>query len=183
MMGTALGFVRRELNGFFRELLGDSRELVVFSSLTGRDEASAGDVSNHILFALTQVRQETTLRNQPLPLGVRRVGASYPPLSIVLHVVFVAHFTDYVTGLDYLSDLIAYLQAHPVFDHDNSPDLDPRIDKLTFAMVNLDYSEVSSLWSTLGTDFRPSVFYEVRMLPLSDPRPSANSRPTPPSPP
>jgi hypothetical protein len=170
MIGVALGVVRRELNAFFRQLLGDSREVVTLSALNGREEGAAADTSNRILFALTHVRQETTLRNQLPSPAARRDGCRYPPISIVLHVVFASNFTDYVTGLDFLADVIAFLQARPVFDHENSPGLDPRLEKLTFSMLNLEYSELNSLWGTLGTDFRPSVFYEVRLLPLPVPR-------------
>jgi hypothetical protein len=99
-----------------------------------------------------------------------RGDAARPPIPIVLHTVFVSNYTDYQTGLDQLADVIGLLQAKPVFDHTSSPDLDPRIARRIFAMLNLEYSELSYAWGLLRTDFRPAAFYEVRMLPLPDPR-------------
>jgi hypothetical protein len=171
VIGTAMAFLCRELNDFFRQLLSEPRDVVVLTSLAEGATGPKDDIANRIMFGLTSVRQETTLRNLPPPPGSMRGNPARPPISVLLHVVFASNFNDYVTGLDYLADVIAFFQARNVFDHGNSPNLDPRIHKLTMAMLNLEYSELSYLWGTLGTDFRPAVFYEVRMLPLPDPRP------------
>lgn len=166
MIGTALNFVRRELNASFRQLQGDARDVVVLGGLAGAQGAGQDETNNRILLSLLHLRQDTTFRNQQAAPR----GAANPPISIVLHTVFVSNYTDYQTGLDLLADVIGILQAKPVFDHTTSPDLDPRIERLIFAMLNLDYSELSYAWGLLRTDFRPSAFYEVRMLPLTDPR-------------
>lgn len=169
MIGTALNFVRRELNAAFRQLQGDARDVVVLGGLAGAQGAGQDETNNRILLSLLHLRQDTTFRNQQVPPRGDTTRPP-PPISIVLHAVFVANYMDYQTGLDLLADVIGLLQAKSVFDHTNSPDLDPRIERLIFAMLNLDYSELSYAWGLLRTDFRPSAFYEVRMLPLSDPR-------------
>jgi Pvc16 N-terminal domain len=168
VIGTALNFVRRELNASFRQLQGDARDVVVLGGLAGAQGAGQDETNNRILLSLFHLRQDTTFRNQQVP--ARGNAARTPPISIVLHTVFVSNYTDYQTGLDLLADVIGILQAKPVFDHASSPDLDPRIERLIFAMLNLEYSELSYAWGLLRTDFRPSAFYEVRMLPLTDPR-------------
>jgi Pvc16 N-terminal domain len=167
VIGTALNFVRRELNASFRQLQGDARDVVVLGGLAGAQAAGQDETNNRILLSLLHLRQETTLRNQQL---ATRSDAARPPIPIILHAVFVSNYTDYQTGLDLLADVIGILQARPVFDHASSPDLDPRIERLIFAMLNLEYSELSYAWGLLRTDFRPSAFYEVRMLSLADPR-------------
>lgn len=171
MIGTALNFVRRELNASFRRLQGDARDVVVLGGLAGAQGAQ-DENSNRILLSLLHLRQDTTFRNQQ---PATSSSPARPPISIVLHAVFVANYTDYQTGLDLLADVIGLLQARPVFDHTTSPDLDPRIERLIFAMLNLEYSELSYAWGLLRTDFRPSAFYEVRMLPLADPRRTSSS--------
>jgi hypothetical protein len=171
VIGTALNFVRRELNTSLRQLQGDARDVVVLGGLAGSQSAGQDETANRILLSLLHLRQDTTFRNQQVPGR----GDARPPISIVLHVVFVSNYTDYQTGLDLLADVIGLLQAKQVFDHGNSPDLDPRIERLIFAMLNLEYSELSYAWGLLRTDFRPCAFYEVRMLPLPDPRRSATA--------
>ncbi|HET9626564.1 MAG TPA: DUF4255 domain-containing protein [Kofleriaceae bacterium] len=166
MIGTALNFVRRELNAAFRQLQGDARDVVALGGLPGSQGAGQDETNNRILLSLLNLRQDTTFRNQQ----IRGEASRTPPISIVLHTVFVSNYTDYQTGLDLLADVIGLLQAKSVFDHSNSPDLDPRIERLIFAMLNLDYSELSYAWGLLRSDFRPSAFYEVRMLPLFVPR-------------
>jgi hypothetical protein len=167
VIGTALNFVRRELNASFRQLQGDARDVVVLGGLGGAQGAGQDETSNRILLSLFHLRQDTTFRNQQVP---GRPEGARVPIPIVLHTVFVSNYADYQTGLDLLADVIGILQARPVFDHSTSPDLDPRIERLIFAMLNLDYSELSYAWGLIRTDFRPSAFYEVRMLPLTDPR-------------
>jgi Pvc16 N-terminal domain len=175
MIGTAMAFLRRELNGFFRQLPSEPRDVVALTPLAESAIGAKDDIANRILFGLTTVRQETTLRNMPPPAGGTPAIPARAPIWVLLHVVFASNFNDYVTGLDYLADVIAFFQARNVFDHGNAPALDPRIQKLTLAMINLEYSELSFLWGTLGTDFRPAVFYEVRLLCLPNPRPGTSS--------
>jgi hypothetical protein len=175
VIGTALNFVRRELNASFRQLQGDARDVVVLGGLAGAQGAGQDETNNRILLSLFHLRQDTTFRNQQV---AARGDAARPPISIVLHTVFVSNYIDYQTGLDLLADVIGLLQAKSVFDHTNSPDLDPRIERLIFAMLNLEYSELSYAWGLLRTDFRPSAFYEVRMLPLTDPRRTSSTTST-----
>lgn len=177
MIGTALNFVRRELNASFRQLQGDARDVVVLGGLAGAQGAGQDETNNRILLSLLHLRQDTTFRNQQVPARGDTTRPA-PPISIVLHTVFVSNYVDYQTGLDLLADVIGLLQARSVFDHTNSPDLDPRIERLIFAMLNLEYSELSYAWGLLRTDFRPSAFYEVRMLPLTDPRRTSSTTST-----
>jgi hypothetical protein len=171
LIGTALSFVRKQLNAAFAELGRDTSEVVVLAGLAGQP-ATAEAVNNRLILSLTNIRQETVLRNLPPPPFAPRTDGSRPPppVFIIIDVVFAANYADYPTGLDVLADAISFLQAKPVFDHDNSPDLDPRLDRLVFALLHLDYAQLSHLWGLMGTEFRPAVFYEVRMLPMKDPR-------------
>ena len=57
--------------------------------------------------------------------------------------------------------------------------MDARLDKLSFNMLNMEYTELGSAWGLLGIDFRPSAFYEVRMVPVGDPLRAAAPAVTP----
>jgi hypothetical protein len=168
--------VRKELNAFFRTTQGD-REVVVLAPPSDQLAGAGDDTNNRILCTLTNVLQEATLRNQLGAMMAHGVRAP-PPLSINLHVLFAAHYTDYVTGLDFLTDVIAFLQAKPSFDRNNAPELDPRVEKITLSLMNLEYSEMSHLWGMFGAPYRPSALYEMRMLPLRDPRRPSGAAPS-----
>jgi hypothetical protein len=96
------------------------------------------------------------------------------PLFLNLLVICAATFSgqSYPEALRFLSDAIAYFQARPVFDHQNSPGLDPRIDRLVLNIENLSNSEMHSLWSIHGGRYLPSVLYRVRLVCLGDDAPS-----------
>jgi hypothetical protein len=51
-----------------------------------------------------------------------------------------------------------------VFDHQNTPELDSRIDKLMLDIENLGISDLSNLWGILGGKYMPSVLYRMRMV-------------------
>ena len=55
-------------------------------------------------------------------------------------------------------------QRNPVFDHQNTPDLDRRIYQLALDIENLNAKDLSSLWSILSGKYLPSILYKVRML-------------------
>ena len=51
----------------------------------------------------------------------------------------------------------------------NSPkDKEDTIDKLTFELCNLDNSELSHVWSAIGSKLMPSLVYKVSMLVFED---------------
>jgi hypothetical protein len=66
--------------------------------------------------------------------------------------------------LKFLSHTIGFFQAKPVLDHHNAPELDPRLEKLTFGIETLSLSELSNLWSIMGGKYLPSVLYKVRLV-------------------
>ena len=91
-----------------------------------------------------------------------------PEIRINLYILFVAHFQLYEQGLDYLSLIIQYFQGHAVIDHTSAPELDARIDKLTFELVTLSLSEQGDVWNALRTSYMPSVLYRAGLLIFQD---------------
>jgi hypothetical protein len=47
------------------------------------------------------------------------------------------------------------------------PMMDASIDAMTLDLVTLSYSEMSSMWTALGANSRPSLVYEMRIAALS----------------
>ena len=102
-----------------------------------------------------------------------RSGAAYnnkkhPNLYLNLYILFVPYFNDYIQSLEVLSLVIQFFQNNNSFNHQNSPELSPEIEKLIMEMVNLPFSEQRDIWSGLGLFYFPSVIYKVRMLVFTD---------------
>ena len=76
------------------------------------------------------------------------------------------HFNgnNYPEALKFLSNTISFFQRHPVFDHNNTPELDSRIDKLVLDIENLNIKDLSTLWSAITGKYLPSIIYKVRMV-------------------
>jgi hypothetical protein len=83
-----------------------------------------------------------------------------------LMLMFAANFggSKYTEALKFISATIAFFQGRALFDHHNSPDLDPRIDRLALDIENLSVAELSNLWGILGGKYVPSILYRVRMI-------------------
>ena len=71
---------------------------------------------------------------------------------------------NYPEALKFISNTISFFQKNPVFDHQNTPELDEKIEKLTLAIENISLNDLSSLWGVLCGKYMPSVLYKVRML-------------------
>lgn len=91
-----------------------------------------------------------------------------PEIRMNLYVLFVARFKQYEQGLSYLSLVIQYFQNHRLLNHDNSPELSDRIQKLALELVTLPFSEQNEVWNALRTTYHPSVLYRVRMVVFED---------------
>jgi len=61
-----------------------------------------------------------------------------------------ANFKKYELALRQLSWVLTFFQAHPGFNRDQHPSLDPRIDKLTAELLSLTYEQLNQLWAVIG---------------------------------
>ncbi|MCB1830920.1 MAG: DUF4255 domain-containing protein, partial [Gammaproteobacteria bacterium] len=105
-----------------------------------------------------------------------------------LSLMFAANFSggNYPEALKGISATLRFFQMTPVLDHQNTPELDRRIDRLALEIENLDIQQLSNLWGILSTRYLPSVLYKVRMITIdadavkselhliNEPRPSIN---------
>ena len=71
---------------------------------------------------------------------------------------------NYLEVLKFISNTISFFQRQPLFDHQNTPGLDKRIDQLTMNIENLTMRDLSTLWGVLSGKYLPSVLYKVRMV-------------------
>ena len=175
MISESLAFLKDELNrklnmGHDPNELPD--ELVVFV------ENDQADVINFNLgkvsALLINIEEENTLRppNQFVRTASNGIQQTIvPELRLNLYILFVSFFKDYYTSLNNLSKIIQYFQKYRIFDQQNAPQLNEKIQKLMIELVTLSFSEQNELWGTLRAAYQPSVLYKVKMVVYEDDEP------------
>lgn len=168
MISAAVAAVAGQLNQSLRRTFKVAEDMVVVSALTEPDGSPGQQVSNRLALFLVNIEKDS-LPYRPASLaqpGIGRAGVSQAPVHLNLLLMFAASFsgTNYPEALKFVSHAIAFFQSRPVLDHQNTPDLDPRIDKLVLEIENLAIPDLSNLWGILGGKYMPSVLYRVRMV-------------------
>lgn len=97
-----------------------------------------------------------------------RVAHANPELKLNLYILIVANFANYKTGLEFLSGAIRFFQSKNVFTPQNTPGIDPAIQKLIVEMYTLSFEKQNHLWGSLGAKYLPSVMYKVRMVSIQE---------------
>ncbi|NEP05361.1 MAG: DUF4255 domain-containing protein [Okeania sp. SIO2G4] len=169
MIEYVISFLKNKLNNYIRVKTGSQGFEVVFIQERNQKEISFQD--NAITTLLVNLEEDYTFRSgaayERMPHG--GVNApNNPNLYLNLYVLFAANFTDYSQSLKFLSLIIKYFQSHRLFDHNNSPNLNDEIEKLTLELVNLPFTEQREVWAALGMSYIPSVIYKVRMVVFTD---------------
>lgn len=133
-----------------------------------------GDTSNfpkeNIILSVVKIEEEATLKNAPAhrvnPIsGVREY--INPPAYLNLYVMVTAHLDNYGTALRCLSQIIGYVQYHPVFRDQRAPGgEDLSTDAYTFnvSMVSPTFEQINHIWSVLGGKQLPSVLYKLQLV-------------------
>lgn len=168
MIAAAITGIAGQLNQSLRRSFKVGEDLVVVSNLTEPDGNLVSQVSNKLALFLVNLEKDT-LPYRPSALShanMGRAGLSQAPVHLNLMLMFAATFsgTNYPEALKFISHTIGFFQSRPVFDHQNTPELDPRIDKLMLDIENLGISDLSNLWGILGGKYMPSVLYRMRMV-------------------
>jgi hypothetical protein len=144
------------------DLVNQKGELIVLQN---------GPVQDFLVLTLVNVEEETIGKSQ---LGVRkRPDASYemanPDIKLNLYMLMAAVSNmkleeRYTNSLKLLSYGVLFFQSKNVFTVDNTPSMDPGLEKLVVELVSLTFEQQNHLWGSLGAKYLPSVLYKVRML-------------------
>jgi hypothetical protein len=166
MIHGAVSHIASQLNLFLKRSFDLNEDVVVMSSILGQDGTLAPNINNKLVVFLVNVEKETTPAKHAGASGFDRSVSSYPPVFLNLYVMISAHFatSNYAESLKFLSNAISFFQRQPVFDHQLTPDLDKRIEKLVLDIENLNVQDLSSLWGILSGKYIPSILYKVRMV-------------------
>lgn len=174
VIDSALGHLAMQLNQHLRRRLVLAEDMVVVSNLQEPGGGVVTSASNKLVLFISGIERDTAAHRAGGAGSEQRTQLrGVEPLFLNLLVICAATFSGqgYPEALRFLSDAIAYFQARPVFDHQSSPGLDPRIDRLVLNIENLSNSEMHSLWSIHGGRYLPSVLYRVRLVCLGDDTP------------
>jgi len=170
MIYNALNVVATKINDYLKLKFSSNGNYLELSNLLDQDGSLATIDTNKIIATLVNIERETVLGiNHQMRKNNNGMHTSMnPPVFINLYLMFTSVYTgkNYMEGLKFISSIIEYLQSVLVFDHSNTPQLNPKIDKLTFEIVNLDMQNLSQLWGAIGGKYMPSVLYKIRMLSL-----------------
>lgn len=168
MINSAILHLTNYLNQYLKRTFDLNEDIVELSNIVEQDGTVATNVTNKLVVCLVNIEKDSTSVNLPkrgmMPSDKAVMG--YPPVHLNLYLMFAAHFSgnNYSEALKFLSHTISFFQRNPVFDHQNTPDLDRRIHQLALDIENLDTKDLSSLWSILSGKYLPSILYKVRML-------------------
>lgn len=168
MIDAAISHIAGQLNQYLRRSFDLNEDIVVVSNILEQDGNVASNVANKLVIFLINVEKETSPVRSPNndTTGLDRSVVSYAPIYLNLYLMVAGHFNgaNYPESLKFLSNTISFFQRHPVMDHDNSPDLDGRIEKLILDIENLNIKDLSTLWSAISGKYLPSIIYKIRMV-------------------
>ena len=167
MIAAAMGLIARQLNEGLRRSLQTTEDPVVLSSLVEADGGAAPQATNKVAMFLVNIERELASRSPGRVDGTGgRIGVKPPPVNLNLLLMFAAncHGANYPEALKFVASTVAFFQARPVIDHQNSPDLERGIERLVLELEPLNLTDLSNLWGILGGRYVPSVMYRVRMI-------------------
>lgn len=170
MIDAAVTHIATQLNQHLKSSFDLQEDVVVISNILEQDGNVAAHINNKLVVFLINIERDTSPQQQRngRAAGGERSLVSHPPIYLNLYLMFAGHFSgkNYPEALKFISNTIGFFQGRPVFDHQNSPDLDRRIDRLALDIENLDLKDLGALWGALSGKYLPSILYKVRMVAL-----------------
>lgn len=193
MIDNALKFVAAEVNRYVVRKINAKDDpsitkLVVLGNITKAQDNDntpnpANPVAGKAVMSLVNIEEDRISKSPQNFVKVNdKVEYRNPKIFLNLYCLFAVANSTYDTALQQLSLIIQFFQYKNVITHQNSPaasepKLDPRIDKLVFDMISLNFEQVNHLWGTLGGKYLPSVLYKVRLVTIEDDTPQMQADP------
>ncbi len=165
MIHELLPVVAGELNDFFQARFGTNEDKVVLGNIVEQDGTIAVQEPNKLIVSLINIERD----GSKMGYGTNSYGGP-PPVHINLYVMFGAYFeqNNYAEALKFISGVVGFFQANPIWDSSTCPELDDHVSSTSFEVFNIDFRELSNLWATIGAKYIPSVIYRVRTLDMDE---------------
>ncbi|HYE50582.1 MAG TPA: DUF4255 domain-containing protein [Azospirillaceae bacterium] len=167
---NVLEIIRDRLNQSLQNLDPRPDEWVALTNLVQHDGKTNERADNKVVMSVYNIVNETIVSTytaaQPGPGGFAMMP---PPLYVDLYLTFMANFGGgvYAEGLAAISRVVSFFQRNPWLTHENAPDLDPTVDKITLEFASLTPADVNYVMGMMGARYLPSVFYKLRLIPFS----------------
>lgn len=175
VIDSAIIMLVTELNNYFLAGL-PGQEKVVASNLVSQSGTLTSGVNGKVVLALVNLEEDRISRSlnnyRQLPNG--QVEKINPEVKLNLYLMFIAcpmtdgsgsNFTDSVENL---SRVIGFFQTKNYFDHQNTPLLDQRIEKIVIDSYSLTFEQQNHLWGAIGAKYMPSVMYKARLVRIQE---------------
>lgn len=172
MLDLALKFIADEVNGYLLQRTASDFGKLLPGYLVD-DQGRWSIAEDHLGLTLVNVEEERTLREQA-PRGVLLEGqlaSPAPELKLNLVLMFTARFQKYDHALRYLSHVLTFFQAQPLFTRATHPGLDARIPRLSMELLAYGPEQLNQMWAYLGGKYLPSAIYRLRLVALRDEAP------------
>ncbi len=166
LVDLAINQIAFQLNQYLKSIFDLTEDVVVVSNILEQDGTIAPHVNNKVLLFIVNIEKDSAVgrvSNQN-GSGAHRTAISNPPVYLNLYMMAAGYFNQYTEALKFISNTISFFQRHPIFDHQNTPELDEKIEKLVLDIENLDIKDLSTLWGVLSGKYLPSILYKVRMV-------------------
>jgi hypothetical protein len=150
------------LNEFIRNELNLQEDMVLLTNPVDLKGNVNSQIDNKLCVFLQHLEEERIIKNGSYQTN----GGINPPMHFSLYLMFVSNFPDpnYLESLRYLSLVLEFFQGIRVFDRSNSPLLSLNVEKVSMEYVNLDFKELTNVWSLLGLKYMPSLLYKLKLL-------------------
>ncbi len=135
------------------------------------EKGDAAEIENSVAMSLVKIEEERENMAYVKTSQVvenNKVCYHNPPVKINLYILFTAFFNDYTESLKFISYIISFFQTKRVFTSSNTPGLAPEAGKITLEIYNQPLQDDNYLWGMLGTSYRPSVLYKLKMLTIQE---------------
>ena len=127
MVYKVLNILKQKLNDPLVELSGPSKD-------------------KHSL-SLIFIEEKNTFRDLPV------LKTDTPEIRLNLYILISAYTVNYENALKFISKVISYFHANPVFADEN----------ITIELFTPTFEQHFQIWGTLKEAYRPSVMYKVRV--------------------
>lgn len=174
MIDKALDLLAGCIHEFLKSLpeLNIGSEKAVQLTHIVKDDGSLAIPNNTLGLTLINIEEERTVKAQQGVAvdGSGRVAYRNPEIKLNLYILLAANFSDYKTGLEFISAAVRFFQAKNVFTPQDTAAMDPAIIKLIAELHSINFEQQNNLWGALGAKYLPSVIYKIRLLTLQEGR-------------
>ncbi len=156
MIYEAIHLIQQEIPAAVGAKIGNIAEIL-----------SNNNQTDEIIISLINIEENRISRN---PQNFVRNGTDVIVKNPAIHLYLTLLFTSakdgvgYELGIQKIQQVIEFFQQKPVFNHSNTPSLDPGIEKLIVELLSFNLEQLYQMWSMLGGKYYPSVAYKVRMV-------------------